>query len=130
MEKILFSFATGAGGGSEKEGPVYGEILQARWKYASDDTGGQIALQIVPDIGADEAGDTGLNITFTVAEPRFRQLAARAAHPVVGPGILDTGVGDLREPVFVTMEHVKAMLTPGGANGTTGRLWLTVGKWR
>jgi hypothetical protein len=83
--------------------------------------------QVVQDYDADEAGDTGLNVTFCELNLAGGHWIKAPRIPVVGPGILDTGVGDERVPALVTLESVKATLTPGGTNGTTGRLWLWLG---
>jgi hypothetical protein len=127
MQRVPLQFATGAGGETLKTGPLYGELLQARWVYSSGDTGGTLRLVGVVDNDADEAGDTGLN--YIIAElplaPAGWLKSPRV--PVHGPNGLDTGVAGWHVPVALCLEHLKVTLVPGDTNGTAGRLWLTIG---
>ena len=111
-----FSFNTGASPAGDTGPGIVGAVRQIRWSRESGDTGGAIAVSLLP-----RTGDTGDGITILACglTPQFQKVPVQPTHHSDG---FDTGAAQ-EVPYVAAEDRLRVKLTPSGT-GVVGRLWV------
>ena len=120
MQRQLFNISGGSSPFSDTGPSFHGAILQMRWYPTTADTGGDLAIDLMPSA---DIADTGQAYTFyddnDCLGVAFTKVPTQPAHQADG---LDTGA-DLNVPIIAAGDRLRIRITPGGA-AVAGKLYV------
>lgn len=97
--------------------PINGAIMQMRWYPTTSDTGGDIAIDLMPSTAP---SDTGFAMTIysdaNCLGSAFTRVPTQATHDATG------GVASANVPIVAAGERLRVRITPGVS--VAGKLWV------
>jgi hypothetical protein len=120
MNRHRFDISGSSSAFSDTGPHINGAILQMRWYPTTADTGGDLAIDLMPST---DPNDTGFAWTFfndnDCLGAAFTKVPTQPMHHSDG---FDTGAsGDV--PIVAAGERLRVRITPGGSS-IAGKLWV------
>jgi hypothetical protein len=101
-------------------GPAFsGGVVQMRWEPVTGDTGGDLQISLLSELGADTGNGIIVYDDNDCLGADFMKVPMQPAH---GPDGSDTGVDDYA-PIVAAGDRLRVKVTPGGA-AVVGRLYI------
>lgn len=120
ITRQLFTISTDTGTQGDTGPPFHGEVAQMRWNPTTADTGGDLAITLLP-----KTADTGDGFQFfndnDCLGVNFNRVPVQQMHHEDGR---DTGAA-IDAPIVGAGDRLRVKVTPGGA-ALAGRLYVWI----